>query len=268
MWTTVALVAALSLAPQQAGPLNLTHVRTTYGVPGVSRTDTKLLPGDQLFIAFDIDGITMDANGRVLYSMSTELTDSKGKPLFKQEPRDQEIIAALGGKSIPAYVQLDIGLDQSPGDYTFKVTVTDRASKRSGTLSRNFTVLPATFGLVRLTTTADAEGRVPTAVFETGGALWVNVGVVGFGRKPGTNDPDMNVELRVLDESGKPTMAKPFTGQINEKAKVPPSARFMPVQFLATLNRPGKFTVELKATCVVCEKTVSLAFPITVVESK
>ena len=37
---------------------------------------------------------------------------------------------------IPAYAQLDVGLQQPPGDYTLKVIVTDRASKKSQTLTR------------------------------------------------------------------------------------------------------------------------------------
>ena len=83
MWTTVALMAVLSLAPEQAGQLNLANVRTAYGAPGVLRTDTKLLPGDQLTVAFDIEGVTVSPEGKVLYSMATELLDGKGKPVFK-----------------------------------------------------------------------------------------------------------------------------------------------------------------------------------------
>ena len=135
-------------------------------------------------------------------------------------------------------------------------------------MTRSFQVLPASFGLVRLTTTTDAEGQLSTSVFEVGESLWVNVGMVGFGRIKDTNEPDVVIELRVLDDKGKPTIEKPFSGQINAKAKVPANARFLPAQFLVLLNRPGKFTVEVKATFAVCKKTVSLSFPINVVETK
>jgi hypothetical protein len=266
MWTSLALVAALSLGQQQAGRLTLANVRTTYGAPGLPRTDDKLLPGDQLVVAFDIEGVSVDSAGKVLYSTAVEVVDSKGKALFKEQPRDQEALAALGGSSVPGMAVLEIGLDQPPGEYAARVTVTDRAGKRTGSLSRNFQVLPAGFGIVRLTTTADPEGQVPTSLFQTGGSLWVNTGVVNFARDKDRGQPDVAVELRVLDENGKPTTGQPFRGVINDK--VPANARFVPVQFLVPLNRPGKFTVEIKATCRLSNKPQTLSLPITVAASK
>src|SRR5262245_28283775 len=127
MWTTVAVVAALSLAPQQTNQLTLANVRSTYGSLGVPRKDNRLLPGDQVFVAFDIQGITVDPHGRVLYSTTTEVLDKSGKRLFMQEPRDQEAQNALGGKSVPGFVMLNVGLDSPAGEYSVKVTVTDRA---------------------------------------------------------------------------------------------------------------------------------------------
>jgi hypothetical protein len=262
----LALTAVLSLASQQAGELTLTRARTTYGAPGLPRTDDKLLPGDQFVVVFDIKGVTVNPAGKVLYSTSVELADSKGKVFFKQRARDQKTVAALGGSSVPGMVVLDVGLDQPPGTYTVKVVVTDRASKRTGSLSRTFQVLPADFGIVRLTTTADPEGQAPISIFQTGGSLWLNTGVVNFARDKRTGQPELAVEVRVVDEDGKPTTKQPFEGVINEK--VPANARFVPVQFLVPLNRAGKFTVEIKATCRVSKKSKTLSLPITVAASK
>ena len=39
-------------------------------------------------------------------------------------------------------------MSQPPGEYVLKLTVTDRASGRTGTLIRKATLLPAGFGLV------------------------------------------------------------------------------------------------------------------------
>src|SRR5687768_12268966 len=107
MWTTMLVAAALGLAPNQGGPLTLTNVRLTYGALGAPRAEGKLLPGDQVFITFDIEGITAGAGGKVLYSMTTEILDAAGKTLFKQEPRELEAVNALGGKSLPAFVELN-----------------------------------------------------------------------------------------------------------------------------------------------------------------
>src|SRR5262245_9412830 len=152
MWAPL-LLAAVSLVSSQDGELSLTNVRATYGAPGVARPDNKLLPGDHVYVSFDIEGITVADDGKVLYSMATEVLDGNGKSIIRVEPRDLEVTNALGGRSVPAFTQLDVGLDAKPGKYTLKTTVTDRASKRSQTLAREFEVLPKQFGLVRLTTT-------------------------------------------------------------------------------------------------------------------
>ena len=268
MWTTLAFAAALTLAPAQAGQLELTNARTTYGLLGAPRTDGKYLPGDSFTLAFDIEGMTVDDSGKVLYSIALEVADSSGKAHFKQAPRDMEAQNSLGGNSLPGAVSLLIGLDQPPGMYTVKVTVTDRAAKKSKTLTNTYEILPKAFGLVRLTTTGDPEGRVPTPFLGEGQALWINFMAVGFGRqKDEKEQPNIKVELRVLDESGKPTLAKSFVGEVTQD--IPKNATSVPGQFLLELNRAGKFTVELKATCKVTGKeTATLTFPITVLKAK
>lgn len=267
MWTAVALAASLSLAPNQAGQLTLTNVRTTYGPNGITRPEGKLLPGDAVYITFDIEGVTVGPDGKVLYSMATEITDAKGKPLFKEEPRDLEVINALGGRTVPAFAHVNVGLDQPAGDYTVKVTVTDRAAKRSQSFTRNFQVQPKGFGLVRLSTAADPEGNAPASIFQAGGSLWINFQAVGFQRADqGKGQPRLTIELIVKDESGKPTLDKPFTGTIDKD--VPANALSLPAQFLVSLNRPGKFLVEVKATDQLARQSSTVSFPLTVLASK
>src|SRR5215469_8307877 len=78
MWTTLALMSALNWTPAQAGKLELKNDRVTYGILGQERKDTAYLPGDLVVLAFDIEGLTVKDDGQVKYSMSMELTDSKG----------------------------------------------------------------------------------------------------------------------------------------------------------------------------------------------
>ncbi|MBL8794458.1 MAG: hypothetical protein JNM56_11175 [Planctomycetia bacterium] len=262
MLTTLALLTLLQLPPAQAGTLSLTGARVSHGVSGPTRADTKVLPGDRLCVTFDIDGITVDANGKVLYSVATEVADAKGKVIFRQPPRDLETINSLGGSKLPAFAQVDIGLEQPAGDYTLTVNVTDRANKKSQSLSQKFTVLPKGFGIIHLTTTADPDAEVPANLLGAGQSLWVNYAVVGFGRDTAKKQPNATMTLRVLDEKGKPTLAQPFTGTVDKD--VPANATALPVQFLLSLNRPGKFTVEVTASCKHTGKTVTQSFPINV----
>ena len=261
------MLAALSVSAGQDAELKLNDARTTYGVLGPARADQKLLPGDSLFVTFNIEGISTDEEGKVLYSIATEVADAQGKVHFRQPARDLDTVNALGGGHLPAYAQVDIGLDQPAGDYKLKVTVKDRATGKTANLTQDFQVTAKSFGLIRLTTTSDPEARMPAGQSIAGQSLWINGIVVGFGRSDkGDKQPNVTLEMRVLDENGKPTLAKPFTGVVNKD--VASTANSLPIQFHLGLNRPGKFTVELKATCAICGESATQKFPITVSPNK
>jgi hypothetical protein len=263
MMTALALLATLQLAPGQTGDLTLSGVRLTHGILGPQRADNKFLPGDRLVVSFAIEGITTDSQGKVQYSTSLEVTDSGGKVILRQPAaRDLEAINALGGSRLPACAQVDIGLEQPPGEYTLKVLVGDRASRKSATLTQRFTVLPPALGLVQLTVSGDAANEVPAGPIGEGQTVWINALVVGFGRDNATKQPKVALELRVLDAMGKLTMPKPFTGAVNKD--VPANATSLPIQFLLPVNRTGKFTLELKATDQTSGKSATQTVPITV----
>ena len=68
---------------------------------------------------------------------------------------------------------------------------------------------------------------------------------VDFERDKTSKQPNVAFEIRVLDERGEPIHSKPTTNAINKD--VPEQAVAIPMGFALTLNRPGKFTVELLA---------------------
>ncbi len=259
------LAAALSAAPDDKDKLTFSHVRDTHGLMGPTRHADKILPGGELYLCFDIEGITISDDGKVHYSIAIDVADPKGKTIFKQDPKDLEAPASLGGRSIPAFAHLDMGLQSPPAGYTVTVTVVDLPSKRSQQLKRTVEVLPNGFGLVRVKTTSDQEGRIPATAIATGEGLWITVGVVGFGRGDG-KQPDLTFEMRILDEAGKPVGAKPVAVQVNKD--VPAEEAVVPAQFLLSLNRSGAFTVELTAVDKASGKKAQLTFPLAVAESK
>jgi len=269
MWTTLALAAAVTLAPGQAS-LELTNVRPTYGLLGAPRPDAKFLPGDMLWLAFDIEGIKVDDSGNVLYNMSLEATDAKGNVKFSHDGSKEKIQAvnALGGSRLPAVANLDIGLDMPAGKYEMKVTVNDLNGKKKAELKRPFEVLPPAFGLVRLTTTTGgSEDQVPAPLVGVVGQQFnFNFVIVGFERDKNKKQPQIAMEMTIIDDATKkPTLAKPFTGEVpNLNVKdVPANLRALPQQFGLVLNRPGKFTFEIKVTDKVSGKTATASFPLT-----
>ena len=71
------------------------------------------------------------------------MTDAAGKSLFKQPANSEEIPGgslALGGSTLPAFAQVDLGLDSPPGKYAVAVTVTDNATQKSTVAKHEFTV--------------------------------------------------------------------------------------------------------------------------------
>jgi hypothetical protein len=266
MWTTAVCLAALSLAPGQAGRLALTNVRPTYGPLGAARPDHKVLPGDVYYLSFDIDGLQTDAAGKARYSIAIDVADSGGKNLFKQEPYTQEAANAFGGHSVPASIRLSPSVEQKSGDYTVKVTVTDLIGKGSQSHTQAVQVLPRGFGLVQLAVTGDPDGQMPVPfVGVPGQTMYVHVVAVGFGRDR-AKKPHVSVEMSIRDEQGKATMAKPFSGEVKEN--IAENSPLLPLPFTLPLGRPGKFTITVKATDQTSQKTAELSFPLTVVERK
>jgi hypothetical protein len=266
MWTTVAMAVSLGLTPAGAGELTLSNVRFTHGVLGPVRSAAKVLPGDNLFLCFDIEGVTLNDEGKVRYGIGLDVADPRGKDIFKRDPGKQEVTATLGGKSVPAFVNLSVGTQQPPGEYTLTVTVHDLVGGGKQTLTKKVEVLPKDFGLVQLSTTADHEGLLPVPSPGVGQALWLHVGAVGFERDATTKQPNVTIAMRILDEADKPTLPRPPTGTINKN--VPEDHVLLPVRYPVLLNRAGKFTVELTATDQVSGKKSVLTFPLAVVETR
>jgi hypothetical protein len=268
MWATLAFVTALGLAPHQSGDLKLTNVRATYGMLGATRTDNEFLPGDIYFVAFDMENLDVTEDGRVLYSMGMELLDSKGKAVFAKEPQDLEARNDLGGRTMPGFAASEVGTETPQGDYTLKVTVTDRRSKKSDTLTRKFKVLPRDFGLVRAHMAYFAQAPVPAPpLFVVGQAAVVNCGAVGFTRADkGQMQPNIALEMVVLDDQGSPTLKQPITDEV--KMNVPKNLSAIPISLPIQMNRPGKFTIKITAQDKLANKKSTVSIPIQVVETK
>jgi hypothetical protein len=256
-------LAALTLAPTQNAPLAITNDRITFcGEFGPARTEAKLLPGDLFFLAFDIENLKPDADGRLQYALGVEITDGAGKAVYSEKPVDNQVILLLGGSKLPARVFWFIPTDQPKGQYHCRVTVTDRQAKVTKTLDKPFEILPAAFGIAYVYTTVDEDGLIPAPLQGVvGQPLFVHFRIVGFARDAG-KQPNVVVEVRVVDSDGKPTTAKPLKDNLrrapNEKSDIVLSKIAIP------LSRAGSFTVEIKADCKVSGQASKLSIPIRV----
>jgi hypothetical protein len=270
MWTTLAL-AALAFTPAQSGQLQLANDRPTYGIMGATRPDGKVLPGDVYCVTFDVLHLQEDQSGKVSYSMGLELTNPKGKTQFKRDPQEMEVVNGLGGHSMPAFAAVEIGTDYPAGEYTLKVTVTDRAAKATQTLTRRFEVTPMTFGIVLLRTSYATQGLPPApSIGVAGQTIMVDYAAVGF-QRDSKKQPNVTGAMEIVDEQNKPVLPQEAVSEniMNAANKEALStAEILPLHFTVFLNRPGKFTVKVKAIDKVGNKVAEASLPLTVLDSK
>jgi hypothetical protein len=266
MWSSLVLAAALAPAPAQPGGLQLSNVRMTVGELGPARQSARVLPGDILFIGYDIDGLTIDKDGIAKYTMAMEVLDGANRPVFKQDPRPLADFVPLGGSKLPARVFITIGLDQDAGMYTCKVTVTDPVTKTANSLMVKFEVAKRDFGVVAVHTTYDERGEyvAPTSGV-VGQTLFIQFSVPSFQRDPKTKQPNVEFVFTILDERGQPTLKEPRK-HIQDMG-VDEKAGAFAMRFPVFLSRPGKFTVRITATDRVSKKTATYDLPITVTPS-
>ena len=197
MLTTIAL-ALLAGTPTQPGELKLTNVRLTVGELGPPRDGSKLLPGDILFIAYDIDGITIDDEGIARYTMGIELVNPAGKAVFEQKREIVEDIPLRGNK-LPARAYIFVGLEDAPGNYSCKLVVTDPKTKLSATLNVKFEVLKKDFGIVAVHTSYDPNNDRPAPTSgQVGEKLFLHFAVTAFERDPKTKQPVLANLIRLV----------------------------------------------------------------------
>jgi hypothetical protein len=256
----VPLLALAIAGGEPAGPA-IVNMHPTYGHLGAPRPKGQgLLPGEIAHFSFGIQNLKADANGRVAYSIAIVITDETGKVIFEQKPAKSIAQHFFGGDTIYAAARIAVPLDAKAGPLNWKLKVTDRTTEKSIELKGQGKVLAPDFGLVQVGTFADAEDRVPTPpIGVVGGNLYLSFGVVGFGR--GNNkQPDINVNLRILNEQGQPVLAKPLTGHVNQA--VAADVKVVPLQFGLTLDRAGQYMLELSAQDATSGKTSTVSFPI------
>jgi hypothetical protein len=258
MWTTLALLSALSGTPAQAGQLELKNPRFTYGILGQERKDDTFLPGDMVILSFDIDGLKIKPNGTAQYSMAMKLFNhKKNKYVFEKDPQELTVVNSLGGTHQPAYALTNLFPDAEPGDYTIHVEVKDiLANTAAKPLERKFNVKKLEFGIVRpgfvyMDLNENQAGALPylaPPLAVPGQNLMLHFTTVGFAEAGEKNEPKVSVEVVIQDESGKPVLTKPISG----KAESYPDAeaqklKILPFRVPVQVNRTGKFKILITA---------------------
>jgi len=262
MMTTLALLTALHAAPAQPGAFALKNPRASYGLFGQTRKDSKLLPGDLLIVAYDLQNLKVKEDGSAQYSLGIEVNSKAGKSIYKLEPTRYQAELSLGGTSRPAISFYETPGDLAPGEYVFTVTATDLNAGASTRLDYPFEVTPPKFGLIQTALTMQNSLVPVPPTLPVGNAIQVNTVAVGFVLGPKTEtdpkkqQPHIVLEMNVYDETGKPTLPKPKVGGVTE-VREEQFKKAIPFYFGLELNRPGKFKIVIKATDHHADKVVA-----------
>ena len=234
-----AAVLLLSATTAQA-KLEIQNIKAVHGMYGPERKNLECLPGDQVFFRFQVNGIKVDAAGKIDASITVNLADAKGKELLDRKSPLQGVLA-LGGSSLLSNASVDFGDTVPPGEYTLTITVKDNHSKQTASFSRKLTCRPAEFAIVAPRLSYDAEGRVPAPPGGlVGQALHFYFKLIGFDKTQGKIDSEMNME--VLDAKGKPTMPNPIKASVTtEDANTIKNTTSLTFRGNLSLNRAGEF---------------------------
>jgi hypothetical protein len=252
-------LAAVCLVPLEGSALELKNVRPSYGPLGAARKDTKCVPGDSLFITYDIEGLKIDQKTlRANYTTLLELIDSTGQVAFKKEtPND--VPPQLGGQRMPGDLFVILPRTQKPGKHKVRLTVKDTLAKESKSFEYGFEVVPPEFSFVGVTAKAVGfPGENYVATFAI-------VDMMLDAKK----QPDVHIAMRVYEETGKNWVAMPLLSNLPKDLPEEIDLKkenFVPMQFPIYLNRTGTFIIEVVAHDKHSKKTIQLRYPLTVLD--
>jgi hypothetical protein len=256
------LLAGLMLCsvPLGANALELKNIRPSYGPLGAARSDVKCVPGDSLFMTYDIEGLRIhDKTGRANYTTKLELYDTTGQVAF-QKDTPNDVALPLGGTRMPGDLIVFLGSNQKPGKHKIRLAVTDHLAKETKSFEYPFDVIAPEFSFVGVS--AKTVG-FPSENYATTFAI-VNMTL------DAKKQPSVDIAMRVYDESGKKPVApqilsslpKDLPDEIDLKKE-----NFVPMQFPIYLNRAGRFVVEVLAYDKATKKTIQLRYPLTVLDT-
>ena len=262
----VTALFVLGVFPNLASALEIKNIRPCYAPFGATRYNLKLLPGDVLFITYDLDGLATDKkSGKTNYETTLELLDvndadpKKAKVLYKK-PSTNEVVPQLGTGRMPGDLHVIMGAQQAPGKYAIRLTVHDKVANEAKAFQYPFEVVPQGFGFVGVT--APAIG-FPGQHYVTG------FGLVNLALNAKTKEPEVEVDIKILDEKGAavaPAVKILLPRDMPEGIKLD-EANFVPLQYPIYLNRPGRFTIEIQAVDKLAgNKKQELRYPVTVLD--
>ena len=184
--------------PAQA--LELKNVRPCYGPFGAARLETKCVPGDFLFVTYDIENLRVNNKTfRANYTTTLELIDSTGTVAFEKKYTN-DVALPLGGTRMPGDLHVILPPNQKPGKHKIRLTVKDLLVNETKSFEYAFEVVAPTFSFV---------GVSAKAVGFAGESYLATFALVGI-TLDAKNQPSVDIVMRILDDKGKNQVSMPL----------------------------------------------------------
>ena len=258
----IAIMALAVLAlPTPSFAVELKNFRVCYApLPlGATRPNDKCLPGDFLFLTYDIEGLKIDdKSGKANFVTVLEIFDEKANPVSPRKETPNEVVLQLGGSRMPGDMHVQMGRSQKPGKYRVRLTVQDRLTNDVKSHVHLFELLPPTFGFAGVVApTIGFPGQMYATEF-----VLIDMGL------DNKKQPDVEVTMRILDANGKEvampvisTLPRDLAAEVNLEKE-----NFAPMRFPIYLNRSGRFTIDILAKDKIGNKEARLNYPLQVLD--
>ena len=147
------LSCLLTLAPAVSAFARVQeHPPLVHGPLGYDGNDNKFLPGDLLYISYEIEGLKVrpeETKKACAYVTLLEVFSSTKEKIFSKESPN-ELIPQLGGDRIPGDLHLIMGRNKPAGQYVLRMTIQDRVGGETKSFTHSFELLNPGFGIVAL----------------------------------------------------------------------------------------------------------------------
>jgi hypothetical protein len=257
---TLALLAVDSAAH---AALEIRNLEAAHGRYGPKREGRESYPGEEILFRYQVNGAHVDSLGRIDVVLEESVTDERGRSILHARGAQRSILA-LGGATFTGQAVVTFPDDAPTGSYKLTLTVTDSISGESAVAEQELTLKPVEFALVMPRFSYDEAGELPApASGLLGQAIHVSVKAIGLDSSRNSIDADM--QLQIVDKSGKATLPKPIT--VTFRQDDPKIARQISlVRFKAqlVLNRVGEFTLKITVTDRAAGKSATFSSPLIV----
>lgn len=238
-------VAGLALAE---GELKITKVRLSFGPVGPERKTNQMIPGDEMFVRYLVEGVKVGPDGKIEIKNRIVILNPEGKEIYDQEAVANEILA-LGGNAYHGVSTMGTGPGVAPGEYTVKVTTRDLLAKVDVTSENKIVVVKPRFGMARLRFSHDPEGKSnATTSGVVGEQIFFRLAALNFKREGGVH---VIMETQVYDAANEvPVMPNPLTAtvKVDKPEELEMVKKAVVFNGFVSLSRAGDFTLRIRVS--------------------